>query len=105
MWVGLAEATGLEPADLPHAIDGCGMQTFPVPLARLADAFGRLASGGLGPAGEQLAAAMTSHPELVAFDGALDTELMRAHPGLVAKIGAEGVLGIGLPDGRGAASR
>ncbi len=28
---------------------------------------------------------------------------MRAHPGLVAKIGAEGVLGIGLPDGRGAA--
>ena len=103
MWVGLAEATGLEPADLPHAIDGCGMQTFSVPLARLADAFGRLASGGLGPAGEQLAAAMTSHPELVAFDGALDTELMRAHPGLVAKIGAEGVLGIGLPDGRGAA--
>ena len=28
---------------------------------------------------------------------------MRAHPGLVSKIGAEGVLGIGLPDGRGAA--
>ena len=103
MWVGLAEATGLEPADLPHAIDGCGMQTFCVPLARLADAFGRLAGGGLGPAGDQLATAMTSHPELVAFDGALDTELMRAHPGLVAKIGAEGVLGIGLPDGRGAA--
>ena len=79
------------------------MQTFSVPLARLADAFGRLAGGGLGPAGDRLAAAMTSHPELVAFDGALDTELMRAHPGLVAKIGAEGVLGIGLPDGRGAA--
>ena len=103
MWVGLAEATGLEPAELPHAIDGCGMQTFSVPLARLADAFGRLAGGGLGPAGDRLAAAMTSHPELVAYDGALDTELMRAHPGLVAKIGAEGVLGIGLPDGRGAA--
>jgi len=28
---------------------------------------------------------------------------MRAHPGLIAKIGAEGVLGIGLPDGRGVA--
>jgi L-asparaginase II len=100
---GLAEATGVEDGELAHAIDGCGMQTFSVPLARLADAFGRLAGGGLGPAGERLAAAMTSHPELVAFDGALDTELMRAHPGLVAKIGAEGVLGIGLPDGRGAA--
>ena len=46
---------------------------------------------------------MSAHPELVAFDGALDTELMRAHPRLVCKIGAEGVLGIGLPDGRGAA--
>ena len=46
---------------------------------------------------------MTAHPELVAYDGAIDTELMRAHPRLVSKIGAEGVLGIGLPDGRGAA--
>jgi L-asparaginase II len=100
---GLAEATALDHAQLPHATDGCGMQTFSLPLARLADAFGRLAGGGLGPAGERLAAAMTAHPELVAFDGALDTELMRAHPGLVAKIGAEGVLGIGLADGRGAA--
>ena len=103
MWRGLADATGLEPAELPHATDGCGMQTFSVPLARLADAFGRLAGGGLGAAGERLAGAMTAHPELVAYDGALDTELMRAHPGLVAKIGAEGVLGIGLADGRGAA--
>ena len=100
---GLTEAAGLEDGELAHAVDGCGMQTFSVPLARLADAFGRLAGGRLGPAGDRLAAAMTAHPEIVAFDGALDTELMRAHPGLVAKIGAEGVLGIGLPDGRGAA--
>ena len=46
---------------------------------------------------------MTAHPELVAFDGALDTELMRCEEGLVAKIGAEGVLAVGLPDGRGLA--
>jgi L-asparaginase II len=100
---GVADATGVEDGELAHATDGCGMQTFAVPLARLADAFGRLAGGGLGPAGAQLAAAMTAHPDLVAYDGALDTELMRAHPGLVAKIGAEGVLGIGLADGRGVA--
>ena len=30
---------------------------------------------------------------------------MRAEPGLVAKIGAEGVLAMGLPDGRGPRSR
>jgi L-asparaginase II len=46
---------------------------------------------------------MRAHPALVAFDGALDTELMRAEDGLVAKIGAEGVLAVGLPDGRGLA--
>jgi L-asparaginase II len=103
MQAGFADATEVEPGELAHAVDGCGMQTFAVPLGRLASAFGRLAGGGLGPAGERLAAAMTAHPDLVAYDGALDTELMRAHSGLVSKIGAEGVLGIGLPDGRGAA--
>jgi len=103
MCAGLSWAAELEDGELVRATDGCGMQTFALPLTRLASAFGRLAAGGLGAAGERLAAAMTAHPELVAFDGAFDTELMRAHPGLVAKIGAEGVLGVGLPDGRGAA--
>ena len=46
---------------------------------------------------------MSAHPELVAYPGAIDTELMAGAPGLVSKIGAEGVIGIGLPDGRGAA--
>jgi L-asparaginase II len=100
---GLAEATGVRPGELTRATDGCGMRTFSVPIGRLAAAFGRLASGGLGEAGERLSAAMSAHPELVAYEGAIDTELMRAHPRLVSKIGAEGVLGIGLPDGRGAA--
>jgi L-asparaginase II len=103
MEAGLAEATGVAPGELTRATDGCGMRTFSVPIARLAAAFGRLASGGLGEGGERLSAAMAAHPELVAYDGAIDTELMRARPRLVSKIGAEGVLGIGLPDGRGAA--
>ncbi len=60
-------------------------------------------AAGSGPSGDRCAAAMRAHPELVAFDGAIDTELMRAEPGLVAKIGAEGVLAVGLADGRGLA--
>jgi L-asparaginase II len=76
------------------------MRTFAVPLAALARAFGGLAGGGLGPAGDRCAAAMRAHPELVAYDGAIDTELMRSEDGLVAKIGAEGVLAVGLADGR-----
>ena len=86
-----------------EATDGCGMRTFAVPLAALARAFAGLAGGGLGPSGDRCAAAMCAHPELIAFDGAIDTELMRAEEGLVAKIGAEGVLAVGLADGRGLA--
>lgn len=103
MLAGVAEATELEPDVIPNATDSCGMRTFSVWLDRIAGAFGRLAGGGLGEAGTQLAAAMSAHPELVAYAGAIDTELMRTEPGLVSKVGAEGVLGIGLPDGRGAA--
>jgi L-asparaginase II len=98
----VAEACGVAgPSE--EATDGCGMRTFAVPLAALAGAFARLASGGLGPAGDRCATAMRAHPELVAYDGGIDTELMRAEDGLVAKIGAEGVLAVGLADGRGLA--
>ena len=98
----VVEACGVS-APTEEATDGCGMRTFAVPLAALARAFGGLASGVLGPSGARCTEAMRAHPELVAFDGAIDTELMRAQPGLVAKIGAEGVLAIGLADGRGLA--
>jgi L-asparaginase II len=103
MHASVAAAAGLAPGEVPFGGDGCGMPAFQLPLAGLARAFGRLASGGLGPGGDRVADAMRAHPALVAYAGALDTELMRAEDGLVAKIGAEGVLGVGLPDGRGLA--
>lgn len=81
-----------------EAVDGCGMHTHRASLHTLAAAFGRLARDGGAIAG-----AMSTHPHLVAYEGAIDTELMRAIPGAVAKVGAEGVLALGLPDGRGAA--
>jgi L-asparaginase II len=99
----VAEACGVADAAVEEAVDGCGMRTFAVPLCALADAFAGLASGRLGPSGDRCATAMRGHPELVAFLGAIDTELMRAAPGAVAKVGAEGVLALGLPDGRGLA--
>jgi L-asparaginase II len=48
-----------------------------------------------------VAAAMSAHPALVGYPGAVDSELMAAAPGVVAKIGAEAVIAIGTPDGRG----
>ncbi len=103
MHASVAAAAQLAPAEVPFGADGCGMLAFQLPLRNLAGAFGRLAGGGLGEAGDRLATAMRERPDLVAFDGALDTELMRAVDGLVAKIGAEGVLAVGLADGCGLA--
>jgi L-asparaginase II len=84
-----------------EAVDGCGMRAYRVSLAAFATMFARLAVAE-GPAG-RCAEAMREHPELVREAGSIDTELMRAVPGLVAKIGAEACLGIGLADGRGIA--
>jgi L-asparaginase II len=99
----VAQAVGAPPEAVPHGVDGCGMLAFQVPLAGLAGAFGRLASGRLGEAGDRVAGAMRAHPGLVAYEGAIDTELMAADDALVAKVGAEGVLAVGLADGRGLA--
>jgi L-asparaginase II len=97
----VAAATGM-PA-VGEAIDGCGMRTFALPLRALALAFGRLAGRKLGPDADRVAAAMGSNPVLVGYAGTIDTELMAGEDGVMAKVGAEGLLGIGLPDGRGAA--
>jgi L-asparaginase II len=103
MHAAVAAAAGLAPSQVPFGGDGCGMPAFQLPLGALARAFAALASGGLGPGGDRVAGAMRAEPALVAFDGALDTELMRAGDGVVAKVGAEGVLAVGCPDGRGLA--
>ena len=99
----ILEATGTGDGGVEVAVDGCGMQTYALGLEHLARAFGALAGGGLGPDGERVAAAMSGNPALVAYPGAIDAELMAAAPGIVAKIGAEAVIAIGTPDGRGVA--
>jgi L-asparaginase II len=91
--------SGLPAAQIPVAVDGCTAPTFSVPLRAAATAFARLARGlaspeaasGVHAAAARVAAAMRSRPEMVAGDGMLDTELMRALTGSVAKVGADGV--------------
>lgn len=103
MVAAVARSCDIDPGAMRTALDGCGMPAYEMPLGALAVGYARLASGGLGDAGERTARAMRTNPELVAFHGAIDTELMLAEEDLVAKIGAEGVLAVGLPDGRGLA--
>ncbi|MBE1875130.1 asparaginase [Myceligenerans pegani] len=92
----LAALTGVEPARV--TVDGCGAPLFSTTLSGLARAFGRIAAAPDGPEA-RVARAMNAHPEMVGGDGREATLAMRAVPGLVAKDGADGVYGAGLPDG------
>jgi L-asparaginase II len=85
----VAMATGLQPEEVATGIDGCGVVAFAVPLERAALAYSRLEELD---GGARVAAAMRAHPELVGGEGATDTVFMQAHPGIVAKGGAEGLL-------------
>ena len=97
----VAAAAEIEPDDAPTGVDGCGVVTFALTLERMAHSFSRLAQL---VGGERIVAAMTARPELVGGEhAAVDTELMRARPGWVAKGGAEGVLCIASPEGIGVA--
>ena len=96
----IAAGAEVAEADVPTAVDGCGVVTFALPLERMALLFARLEQLDGGAA---VAAAMRAHPELIRGPGAPDTELMRTCPGWTAKGGAEGVLCAAGPDGLGLA--
>ncbi len=92
----LAELGGIPFDEVGVGVDGCSAPCFALPLRAAALAFARLAEareGGLW----RVARAMLDHPEMVAGEGRLDTDLMRAVPGrLASKGGAEGYHGMGI---------
>jgi L-asparaginase II len=81
-------------------VDGCGSPAHVISLTGLARAFRAIATGSGGDAGDQVYAAMTTHPEMVGGDGRDVTHFMRLVPGLMAKDGADGVFAAAMPDGR-----
>ena len=84
------------------AVDGCGAPVHALPIVGLARAFGRLAAARAGLE-KQVADAMRAHPGLVGGLNRPDSDFMAAVPGAIAKVGAEEVFAVGLPDGRGVA--
>jgi L-asparaginase II len=78
-------------------VDGCGAPAWRMPLIALARGFARLANGA--GALEPVATAMRTHPELVGGEGAVDTDLMREDTRVIAKRGAEAVLGLAVRGG------
>ncbi len=96
----LARAADVAEDELDTAVDGCGVVTFALPLERMALAFARLERLD---GGDRVAAAMRAHPGLIRGPGGVDTMLMRAREGWIAKGGAEGLMCAAGPSGLGLA--
>ncbi len=100
----LQAATGVDLAQAPVGTDGCSIPTYAIPLAKLALAFARVATGqGLSPAharaATRLRQAIARAPFMVAGTGRFDTRVMEALGERVCcKVGAEGVYCAALPD-------
>jgi L-asparaginase II len=93
----LEDMTGCALGPEALGIDGCSVPNWAMPLASLARAFARLGTGeGLAPeraeACRRICEACWAHPELVAGQGQLVTEILQRLGGRVlVKSGAEGV--------------
>ncbi len=98
----VAELTGETPT---VAVDGCGAPALSASLLGLARAFrllarGERASGGTDPDAARVADAIREHPAYVSGTGRDEVRLLRAVPGMIAKLGAEACFVAALPDGR-----
>jgi L-asparaginase II len=94
----IADVTGEPETDL--GIDGCGLPIVPVSLVNLARAYATLATAAPGSGERRVADAIRTHPRVISGTAAPDLLTMQATPGLVCKIGADGVHAGALPDGR-----
>ena len=93
----VARWTGAECREIRLAVDGCTAVCFGLPLRRMAHAYAQLGTAE-DPAARRIAGAMMAHPLVVAGQGRLCTDLMRAWPGrVIAKVGADGIYCASLP--------
>lgn len=104
----VADAMHVAPSSIAIAADGCSLPTYGASLSSFARSYAALAAPekspsaavrAHGPAIVRLRSAMARHPENISGKGELDCELMRlAHGKLVAKLGAEGLLCVAVPE-------
>jgi L-asparaginase II len=104
----IAHLVGIQPGNIPAAVDGCGVPVFYVPLKNLAAAYARLAApflsqeATLNPEQQavvRLMNAVRAYPEMVAGDERICTDIMRAlGHAIFAKTGAEGGYALTLFD-------
>jgi L-asparaginase II len=102
----ISEMTVVPREEIKIGLDGCGVPVFALPLRHLAFAFAKLAIAP-NPEGKaigdpdrplhRLMKAVLDHPEMIAGDERICTDVMRSAPRKVfAKAGAEGSYGLSL---------
>jgi len=84
-------------------VDGCGAPLFGITLHGLALCYRRLALSEPGSPEHAVVAAIQAFPEWTSGTTRDEAELLRALPGLVAKVGAEAVYAAAFSDGRAVA--
>lgn len=100
----LAEACMVEKEEIAIGIDGCGVPVHGLPMHKLALGFARLSQPECmgderGKTVRRITTAMTNHPEMIAGDKRICTELNdKFGDRLFAKSGALAFYGIGIKD-------
>ena len=99
--VAVSTWTGLPPDGIGRAVDGCGVLEFALPLDAMARAYARLAAAAAGgdDVPSRIMHAMVTRPFLVGGTDRFDSVLIEECEGcVVAKIGAEGVHTVAVPE-------
>jgi L-asparaginase II len=100
----LSETTGCDLEHAPRGTDGCSIPTYAIPLAALARAYAKVATGlGVAPerarALRRLREAVAAAPFMVGGTGRFDSRVMqRLGERACIKVGAEGVYCAALPE-------
>lgn len=93
------EIAGLTDQVINHiSIDGCGAPLFSMSTRSIAVAARKMRIDS-DPVFTKVISACLKHPEMILAEGAFDTRMMRAVPGLLVKGGAESVMLASLADG------
>lgn len=94
------ELENLSSEKISHtAVDGCGAPLFLISLLGLARAI-RSLTISTDPVHQEVVEACRNFPEMVAGPDRLTTKLMKKHPGVFMKSGAESIMVASVPDGK-----
>lgn len=106
----IASVLGMHKDEITIGTDGCSIPTFAAPIRCFASAYALFATprqssigndAGLVDAIDRLRSAMVAYPVMVGNEGVLDTDIMQFSGGqIVAKLGAEGLLCMAIPERR-----